>query len=186
MFYLSIMSENDLNKLLQDLIDVAHLWEKLGVTYGHVEAPWAPTPNEVVEFVLDLGYINSKDTVFDLGCGDGRIVIGAAKRGAKAICVEIDDKLIEIARARAREQGVEDRITFINSDIINVDLSSASIVYMYLTTNVINRLKSKVISELRPGTMIISLDYSIDWLQPLDIEELNVGTKRYRVYLYII
>ncbi|MEM1646005.1 MAG: methyltransferase domain-containing protein [Ignisphaera sp.] len=180
------MWESNLNKLIQDLANVTCLWEKLGVTYGYIEAPWVPTPNEVVEFVLDLVSVNPGDIVFDLGCGDGRIVIGAAKRGARGVCVEVDSRLIEIAQSQAREQGVDDRITFINSDIIHVDLSLASIVYMYLTTNVINKLKNKIVNELRSGTLIVSLDYSIDWLQPLDVVELNISSKYYKIYLYIV
>lgn len=179
-------SEKNFDELLQGLIDVLLLWDNLGVVYGHVEAPWVPTPINIVESVLDLISVSVGDVVVDLGCGDGRVVIEVAKRGAKGVCIEIDAKLIEIARNKEQQLNVEERIVFINDDMFKVDISYATIVYMYLTTNIINKLKSKILTELRPGTTIISLDYSLDWLEPVEIVEFSTNTKYHKIYIYIV
>lgn len=178
--------EDNVDELLRDLVDVSLLWDRLGAIYGYIEAPWVPTPMDIVEHVLEAVSVGPKDVVIDLGCGDGRVVIEAAKRGARSICVEIDEKLIEIARNNARQQGVEERIEFINSDILEVDISSATVVYVYLTSNVLSKLKNKMVNELRPGTTVVSLDYEIEWLEPVEIIDFTSSDKYRKVYIYIL
>lgn len=179
------MINDEVARLFQELVEISLLWDKVGVVRSRVEAPWAPTPMNVAEFVMSIASIGVGDVVYDLGCGDGRIVIEAAKRSAKAVCVEVDPKLIEVSRKMSRIAGVEDRILFINDDVSNVDLSQATAIYMYLTTNVINKLKNKFLKELTPGTLIISLDYEVNWLTPIDIIEINNDRKQHKVFLYL-
>ncbi|MEM0489687.1 MAG: methyltransferase domain-containing protein [Ignisphaera sp.] len=154
--------------------------------YGSIDSPWVPTPKEVVDYVMDIASVSYGDIVYDLGCGDGRIVIEAARRGANAVCVEIDTKLIEIAKRNAVEMGVSDRIEFVNDDIINVDLSRASVIYLYLTSKSIERIKHKMLSEVKPGTIIIALDYGIEHLNSAAILAIDVNNKTYKVYVYIV
>jgi len=181
-----MLSEENIDNLLKDLVEVSLLWDQLGVIYGRIEASWVPTPIGIVEFVFDLISIGSGDIVVDLGCGDGRVVIEAAKRGAKALCIEIDERLLKIARKNAQQLGVADNILFINNDILNVNISQATVVYTYLTTKVLNKLKIKFFKELKPGTTIISLVYSLGWLEPIEVVEVSPENKYYRIYIYII
>uniref|UniRef100_A0A7C2VHJ9 Methyltransferase domain-containing protein n=1 Tax=Ignisphaera aggregans TaxID=334771 RepID=A0A7C2VHJ9_9CREN len=180
------MESDEIKRLFQDLVEISPLWDKLGVLLGSVEAPWVPTPYDVVSAVVNMLSIGYGDIVYDLGCGDGRFVVEAAKRGAKGVCVEIDKRLIEVAKNNAKMHGVDDKVVFISDDIVNADLSPATTIYMYLTTGVIEKLKSKIMNEVRPGTVIASLCYEVKWLDPLDIAEVYVNDRKYDVYIYLV
>lgn len=173
-------------EIFTDVVDIACFWEKLGVLYGSIEVPWVPTPREIIEFIMEMISIGYGDVFYDLGCGDGRIVIEVAKRGARAVCIEIDSKLIRIAEEQAKRLNLDKNIIFLNSDIINVKLMDASIVYMYLTSSFIDKIKNKLLTELRPGTLVISLDYNITGLTPIAMTKLQVGERMYSLWFYII
>ena len=129
------------------------------------DAPYVPTPPEVVAAMLRGVDIGREDVVYDLGSGDGRIVIAAARDfGARGVGIELDVRLIQESRDRAYNAGVADRATFVWKDIFDVDLSPATVVTIYLFPEVNARLLPKLMRELRPGTRVVSHEYPVgDW-----------------------
>lgn len=136
---------------------------------------YVPTPTDVVEAMLKVAQVSSRDLVYDLGSGDGRIVIEAARRyGARGVGVELDSALVERARDAARKAGVEDKVSFVQGDLFTTDLSSATVVTLYLSPSINLRLRSKLERELRPGARIVSHRFPIgDWVPEQD---LTVGS----------
>lgn len=126
---------------------------------------FAPTWEPVVYEMLTLAEVTAEDVVYDLGSGDGRIVVLAAQRyGARGVGIEIDRKLVEISRQVAREAAVDDRVAFIEGDLFAADISSATVVTLYLSSSVNRELEPKLRRELRPGTRIVSHQFPIgDW-----------------------
>jgi SAM-dependent methyltransferase len=126
-------------------------------------APYVPTPQHVVWQMLELADVSADDVVYDLGSGDGRIVLAAAQRfGARGVGIEIDPELVEKARAKARQLGVDDRVTFRQGDLFETDLSEATVVMLYLWPDMNNRLRSKLKRELDPGDRVVSHSFDID------------------------
>ncbi|MGH7835525.1 MAG: SAM-dependent methyltransferase [Candidatus Binatia bacterium] len=127
--------------------------------------PFVPTPQEVVEGMLQLAQVKKGDTVYDLGSGDGRIVITAAKKyGARAMGFEIDPELIKQSRASINKEGLEKLAEIREQDILTVDLSSASVLTMYLLPSVNLKLKPKILSEMKPGSRVVSHGFDMgDW-----------------------
>jgi ribosomal protein L11 methylase PrmA len=125
---------------------------------------WVPTPDELVDEMLELAAVKPGDVVYDLGCGDGRIVIAAAKRGAsKAVGVDIDPERIAEARANARAAGVEHQVKFVQADLFEMDFSDADVVTLYLLPDLNLKLRPKILA-LRPGTRIVSHAFDMgDW-----------------------
>lgn len=118
---------------------------------------FAATPQPVVEAMLKLAAVTPDDTVYDLGSGDGRIVILAAQEfGARAVGIEIDPRLVTLSRQLAREAGVEGKVTFIEGDLFAADISRATVVTMWLTPSINERLVPTFLRELRPSTRIVS------------------------------
>jgi len=126
---------------------------------------FAPTWEPVVYEMLKLAEVTAEDVVYDLGSGDGRIVVLAAQRyGARGVGIEIDRKLIEISRQVAREAEVDDKVAFIEGDLFAADISRATVVTLYLSASVNRELEPKLRRELRPGTRIVSHQFPIgDW-----------------------
>jgi SAM-dependent methyltransferase len=121
------------------------------------DVPYEPSPLEVVSAMLELGEVRAGDVVYDLGCGDGRIVIEAVKRhGARGVCIDIDPALTREARANAERAGVADSIRFLTEDLFESDLSDATVVMLFLWPEVNLRLRPKLERELRPGTRVVS------------------------------
>ena len=119
--------------------------------------PYVPTRPEVVDAMLKLGEVSGRDVVYDLGCGDGRIVITAAKRfGARGLGVEIDRDLVARAEANAQWEGVADRARFELRDLFDLDLRPASVVMLYLSVEINQRLRPRLLEQLRPGSRIVS------------------------------
>lgn len=126
-------------------------------------APFVPSPTHVVWKMLELANVSKNDVVYDLGSGDGRIVIAAAKEfGARGVGIEIDPDLVKKARAKARELGVADRVEFRQGDLFNADLSDATVVTLYLWPDMNNRLRPKLKTELDPGDRVVSHSFDID------------------------
>src|SRR5712691_2290443 len=118
---------------------------------------YEPSPIEVVHAMLELAQVTSRDAVYDLGCGDGRIVIAAAVRyGARGVCVDIDPQRIAESRENARRAGVEERIRFMTEDLFMTDLSDATVVTLFLSPEFNDRLRPKLLGELKPGARIVS------------------------------
>jgi len=153
--------------------------------------PFVVSPEEVVDRMLRIADIGPADFVIDLGSGDGRIVIGAAKRGARAVGIDIDPTLVEKARNNAAAAGVSQRASFVAQDLFETDLSRASVVTMYLLPEVNLKLRPKLLA-LKPGTRIVSHDWHMgDW-EPDETIELRTPEKpvgldgKSRVHLWII
>lgn len=139
---------------------------------GEAQAPskkpdviYVPTPEAVVKRMLEMAKVGQDDVVYDLGCGDGRIVAAAARDfGARGVCVEIDPQRIKEARETIRKAGVEDRVEIRQADLFTVDLSKASVVTLYLLESLNLRLRPKLQRELKAGSRIVSQSFSMgDW-----------------------
>jgi precorrin-6B methylase 2 len=121
------------------------------------QVPFITTPEEVVERMLELAGTRADDLVVDLGSGDGRIVISAARKfGARGLGIELDQRLVEKSRDNARAAGVADRVSFVQGDVLTADISRASVVTVYLLPGLIGQLQQRFTGELRPGTRIVS------------------------------
>ena len=118
---------------------------------------FVPTPNRVVDLMLEMAEVSSRDLVYDLGSGDGRIPITAAQRyGARGVGIDINPARIEEARANARDARVEDKVRFIEGDLFLADISEATVVTLYLLNSINVRLRPKLLEELKPGTRVVS------------------------------
>jgi SAM-dependent methyltransferase len=142
---------------------------------------WVPTPDELVEAMLDMAKVTLTDTVMDLGSGDGRIVIAAAKRGAHATGFEFNPDMVALSKKNAEKAGVSDKAAFVNADIFASDFSKATVITMYLLPQLNLKLKPTIL-ELKPGTRIVSHAFNMDdWHPDQTIE------KEYRTaYLWIV
>ncbi|KSW11778.1 hypothetical protein CF15_02930 [Pyrodictium occultum] len=152
---------------------------------GVYDVPWVPTRRQLIGHVMRVAKVGENDVFYDLGCGDGRVAIEAAKRGARAVCVEIRRDLIEKAKENARREGVYDKIEFINDSFFNVELRDATVVYMYLLTRVNAQLRPKLEAELRPGARVITLDFAVPGWRPVHVDKYHVGGLARVIYLYI-
>ena len=124
--------------------------------------PYVPTPDAVVERMLELAGVRAHDIVYDLGSGDGRLVIEAARRyGARGVGVEREARLVDLARAAAASAQVADRVRFIQGDIFDADLRGATVVTLYLLPRLLERLAPKLRAEIAPGARVVSHDYPL-------------------------
>jgi SAM-dependent methyltransferase len=131
-----------------------------------LDVPFVPTPQEVVDRMLALAGIGKSDTLYDLGCGDGRIVVTAARQyGAHGVGIDLNPQRIDEARANARKAGVEKRVSFKVADLFETDLSAASVVSLYLLPDVNLKLRPRLWKQLKPGSRVVShaFDMGADW-----------------------
>jgi SAM-dependent methyltransferase len=135
------------------------------------DAVWVPTSPELVERMLDMARVTPKDVVMDLGSGDGRMIIAAAKRGARAIGVEFNNDLVEFSRKLARDAGVGDRATFVQGDMFEADISKATVLALFLLPENLEKLKDKFLA-LAPGTRIVLNTLDIPGWEP-DAQEVQ-------------
>lgn len=126
---------------------------------------FVPTPNDVVDRMLELAGVTAEDRVYDLGCGDGRIVITAAQRyRARGVGIDIDPRRIAEANENARRAGVTDRVRFVEADLFEANIGDATVVTLYLLTRLNARLRPKLLQELKPGTRVVSHAFDMgDW-----------------------
>ena len=145
------------------------------------------TDLEVVYAMLEAAKVGPGDVVYDLGCGDGRIVVAAASRyGARGVGVDLDPDRIREARENAARAGVTDRVTFLTQDLFSTDVSAATVVAIYLSPDVNLRLRPKLLRELRPGSRVVSHQFDMgDWLPERSFEVAVAGAAR-RVFLWRI
>lgn len=128
---------------------------------------YTPTRHNVAEEMLKVARVTKTDVVYDLGSGDGRLPILAAQlHGARGIGIEIDPRLVALARANARDAGVSDRVTFIEGDLFTADISTATVVVLYLSMSVLRELEPRLRTELKPGTRIVSHQFWIPGWPP--------------------
>lgn len=145
---------------------------------------YVPTPHEIVDRMLDVARVRPGDVVYDLGCGDGRMVIAAAKKfGTRGVGVDLDPKRIREARANAKAAGVEGLVKFEVGDMFETDISEATVVMLYLLPELNRRLKPKLQSELRAGARVVSHDFDMGKEWPPE-EYIKLGTSG--IYLWTI
>ena len=148
-----------------------------------LDVPYVPTPPEVVDQMLPLGGVTKGDVLFDLGCGDGRIVVTAAQRyGVDATGVDIDPERIAEAKENATKAGVNDRGRFIEGNLFEADFSKASVVTLYLLPSVNMKLRPKLWRELKVGSRGVSHRFDMEDWKPAKTEEVNGR----RIYLWVI
>lgn len=148
-------------------------------------APWVPTPMDVAVEMLEFAGVAAADHVIDLGCGDGRIVIAAASQfGARGVGVDIDADLIRDAEEAARRAGVEDRVEFRVEDATQTDVSSATLLGLYLLEESLEVLRPNLERQLRPGSRVVSLNYQVPGWEPDETREISSGGQAFVIYLY--
>jgi predicted RNA methylase len=152
-------------------------------------APFVPSPQTVVEYMLRLADLKAGEVLFDMGSGDGRTVIMAAKVfGARGVGIELREDLAKKAMGNIHENGLDDRVTIMNTDMFNVNLTSADVVYLYLTTSANEKIKPKLESDLKKGTRVVSHDYEIIGWRPTKVENFcenpTLGYPSHTIYLY--
>jgi SAM-dependent methyltransferase len=142
-----------------------------------LDVPYVPTPQSVVDRMLEIANVSGSDYVIDLGSGDGRIPITAAKRyGAKALGVEIDPERIKEANLKAQAAGVTDKVEFRQQDLFETDISKATVLTMYLLPRVNMQLRPRILTELKPGTRVVSHAFDLgDW-KPDRVEKVGART----------
>lgn len=129
-----------------------------------LDVPYVPTRQAVVDAMIELAGVKPGDIHYDLGCGDGRIVITAAKKGAIGTGVDIDPQRIQEANENARAAGVTDKVTFVEGNLFDMDFSKASVLTLYLLPDVNLKLKPKILSEMKPGSRVVSHAFHMgDW-----------------------
>jgi len=133
---------------------------------------YLPTPQALVEKMLDMARVTPQDYVIDLGSGDGRIVIAAAKRGARALGVEYDGPLIELSRRTAANEHVSDKANFVQADLFETDFSQATVLTMFLLSDMMLMLQPKI-ADMKPGTRIVSNSFEMDGWAPDDSARLD-------------
>ena len=152
------------------LILVVGVWTLRGTGTAQVREPdvrYVPTPEEVVVEMLETARVTRNDIVYDLGCGDGRIVITAAKVfGARGVGVDIDPVRIRESRENARNAGVADRVKFLEKDLFQVDIREATVVTLYLLSDLNLKLRPKLLRDLKPGTRVVSHEFGMDDWKP--------------------
>jgi hypothetical protein len=147
---------------------------------------WVPTPQALVDKMLDLAKITPEDFLIDLGSGDGRTVITAAQRGTKAIGIEYNPDMVELSRRKAKEAGVSDKAQFINTDLFEYDFSKATVITMFLLPDINLRLRPKIL-DMKPGTRIVSNTFTMqDWRWD-DSEKIDDNTTNWTTaFLWIV
>jgi precorrin-6B methylase 2 len=155
------------------------------------DVPFVPTTPEAVQAMLKLADVKATDVVYDLGCGDGRIAIAAAKEfGARAVGIDIDPQRIAEANANVKAAGVGDRVKIIEGDLFEADIREATVVTLFLLTRVNEKLRPRLMTDLRPGTRIVSNTFQMgDWKPE---KELTLGPPEessylsHRLFLWIV
>lgn len=152
-------------------------------------APYVASPLPVVRQMLLLADLRPSDTVYDLGSGDGRAVIMAAKDfGAKAVGVELREDLVKRALNTISELGLENKVKIVQSDLFNVDLNGADVIFLYLTTSANEKIRPKLETELKRGARIVSHDYEILGWKPAKIDNFcenpQLGYPSHTLYVY--
>ena len=158
-----------------------------------MRAPFITTPPEVVARMLQLAGTGPQDTVIDLGSGDGRIVIAAAREhGARGLGIELDPKLVTLARENARRAGVADRARFVEGDALKTDLAQASVVTIYLLPFLLDQLQPRLLAQLRPGARVVTHAFAFKGWKPDRSETVRISARHEgqggesRIFLWVV
>jgi precorrin-6B methylase 2 len=150
-------------------------------------APYIPSPQEVVDQMLQAGRVKPGEMVYDLGSGDGRIVITAAQKfHARAVGVELRADLCKSTQARINALGLEDRVKLIHGNLLHVDLSPADVVTLYLLTSSNERLRPNLEKYLKPGARVVSNDFEVRGWTPAEVQHITAGGLVHNIYVYEI
>ncbi len=150
-------------------------------------APYVPSPQPVVERMLEAADLKPNETVFDLGCGDGRILMTAAREfRAKAVGIEINDKLVREAREEAKRLGLENRVQIVEGDLMHADLRTADVVTVYLLTDANDQLKPIFEKSLHKGARVVSHDFKIRGWKPDQVVTVQATNRAHTIYVYTI
>ena len=152
-----------------------------------LDVPYVPTHESLVDEMLNMARVGANDVLYDLGSGDGRIVITAARKfGTRGVGYDLDPERVSEARENAKRAGVTDRVRFEQQDIFTAKIADATVITMYLLPDVNLRLRPKLLSELKPGTRIVSHNYDLgDW-QPVQRKEMDVSGVNHTLFLWIV
>ena len=165
--------------------------QQTGDTRKRPDVPFVPTSPEAVEAMLRLAGVQKSDTVYDLGCGDGRIVVAAAKSfGAHAVGIDIDPMRLQEARDNVKKAGVASLVKIVDADLFTADIHDATVVTLFLLTSVNQKLRPKLLADLRPGTRIVSNTFDMgDWKPEKELAVENASDSDYfsrKLYLWIV
>jgi 16S rRNA G966 N2-methylase RsmD len=169
-------------------------WVAASLAQELSKLPYVPTPQIVVDEMLKLANVTAKDFVIDLGSGDGRMIITAARNfKANGLGVDIDAKLVQLSNKQAKADGVDERVKFIEQDMFKTDISKATVVTLYVLPDFMEKLRPKLLAELKPGSRIVAHDYHMsDWYPDRQLsltvpekKEAN-GTDKAYLYLWIV
>ena len=152
-----------------------------------LDVPYVPTHESLVDEMLRMAKVGRNDVLYDLGSGDGRIVITAAQRfGTRGVGYDLDPERVSEARENARRAGVTDKVRFEQQDIFTAKIADATVITMYLLPDVNLRLRPKLLAELKPGTRIVSHNYDLgDW-QPIQRKEMDVTGINHTLFLWVV
>jgi cyclopropane fatty-acyl-phospholipid synthase-like methyltransferase len=155
--------------------------------YGNSLAPDVTSPQAIVDRMLELANVKPGDTVYDLGCGQGRVLITAAEQfHANAVGIEISDRLFRRATDNIALRGLQNRIKLIHGDLLEADLSNADVVTIYLMTTSNESLRPRLEKYLKPGARVVSHDYKVPGWKPTQVEETQANSHAHMIYLYVM
>jgi SAM-dependent methyltransferase len=155
--------------------------------WNQYDVPYVSTPYPVVEEMFRIAEVSKDDILYDLGCGDGRIVITAAKKfGCRGVGVDLDPQRIKESRENAIRENVENKVTFIQKDLFEAEISEATVVTLYLLSSVNLKLRPKLLQDLKPGTRIVSHDFSMGEWEADEEKEVFVNEDRHVIYFWIV
>jgi len=148
-------------------------------------APFVASPQPIVDRMLDVAGVKPGETVYDLGCGDGRILITAAKRfNAKGVGVELSEKLVSSTNETIKRMNLEDQVKIIHGHLLEVNLQPADVVTIYLETNSNDLLRPNLEKYLKPGARVVSHDFQVRGWKPTKVEKVNSHNRNHTIYLY--
>lgn len=148
-------------------------------------APFVPSPHQIVERMLELAKIKPGEKLYDLGSGDGRVVIAAAQKyDAKAVGIELSSRLVRSSQEEIKRLGLSDKASVVHGDVFDADLSDADVVILYLMRDSNNTLKPKLEKALKPGARVISHDYEIEGWKPQQEEKVDAFRRGHKIFVY--
>ncbi len=155
--------------------------------YAHSLAPYVPSPQPIVDRMLEIANLKPGEVLYDLGCGDGRVLIAAVQKyHARAVGVELNGKIYKRAQDRINLLGLQNHIELIHGDLLDVDLSPADVVTLYLMRSSNEGLRPRLEKYLKPGARVVAHDFPVPGWKPTRVEETDTDSHVHTVYLYVM